>query len=253
MHNNIQNFLEQMEIKHANSIQQIKSEATKNEIELQKYISDKANKQILTKIDYEQTNSDIRWQFSENSDFSDENIIDLYLNNSYFKATRWDLYLNIIESMKKYKISNNIDIGAGNNHFSFLAKKSNISSYGVEPRRAVLFSCDETFKKNFGTNQRFGFVGSLKTFSDFILNQENKVEIDCVTVLNFLHGQMHISNEIERFFLAISKTAKYAVFSNPHWESLNLSGVPENFSIIETFNCASSTGVAPHFLYKINS
>lgn len=250
MHSDIQKFLEQMEIKHANSIKQIESDS--NEIELEKWLADNSNKQIITRKDYYDTNNDIRWQSNEISDFHDENITDLYRNNPYSKATRWDLYSTIIESMKEYKISNNIDVGAANNHFSFLAKKANIDSYGIEPRRSILFSCDETFKKNFGTNQRFGFVGSLKTFSDFILNQENKIEIDCVTILNFLHGQMHISDEIERLFLAISKIAKYTVISDPNWTQLNLAGIPENFSKMETFNCASRYNVPPHFLYKIN-
>lgn len=245
----IQKCLEQMEAKYADSIQQIKCD--ENSIELKKWLDDSSNKQILIDSEYSETNIDIRWQSNAISEFFDENIPNLYRNDPYSKATRWDLYLSIIETMKEYKISNNIDIGAANNHFSFLAKKANIDSYGIEPRKSILFSCDEVFRNNFGKNNRFGFVGSLKTFSDFILNQENKIEVDCITVLNFLHGGMHIPNEIERFFLAMSKIAKYAVFSEPNWSELNLAGTPENFIKLKTFDCTSQYNVHPHFLYKL--
>jgi hypothetical protein len=189
-------------------------------------------------------NLDIRWNANCVSEFEDDKITNFYLNVSYSRKSRWDLWNNIIESFLKNDIKTNLDIGCANNHFSFLCNKKNILSYGIDPRENCVKSSKQIFEKNFSNN--YGYVGNIKTFNDYF-NNYNEHMFDCVSILNFLHGNGHDPAEIKCLFEILPKIAKYAIISEPPWAKLGLYKVTNNYLVIDTIksNCCV------HILYKL--
>lgn len=196
--------------------------------------------------DWFSNNSDIRWQANCVSEFDDSNITKFYLNDSYAKETRWDFWNNVIDCFLKHDIKTNLDIGCANNQFSFLCNKKNIFSLGIDPRENCIKSSENVFKKNFG-NDKYGYIGNIKTFTEFFENYNDNI-FDCVSILNFLHGDGHDSLEILKLFEILPKISKYIIISEPNWDSLKLPKITHNYLIIDTIE----NSVLSHIVYKLN-
>ena len=189
-------------------------------------------------------NSDIRWFANYVNSFEDENIPEYYLNDHIAKNTRWDLWNDVIDVFIEYNIKSNLDIGCANNHFSFLCNKKNIFSIGIEPREDCLRSSDSAFKNSFGES-KYGYIGNFKTFVEFFSKYDN-VMFDCVTILNFLHGNDHISAEIEGLFQTLPKITNKIIISEPNWSALKLPKLTENYNLLCPIH-----NRAEHFLYDL--
>lgn len=193
-----------------------------------------------------QNNSDIRWHANCVERFEDDEINEMYVKDSYAKQTRWDLWNSAVDVFLHYGIKTNIDIGCANNQFSFLCNKKEILSLGIDPRKFCVSVSENVFHKYFDDVQ-YGYVGTLKTFIDFFQNKKNKLQVDCISVLNFLHGNDHDPLEIKQFFELLPKVTKYILISEPKWESLGLSKMTDNYNILSTINNGSL-----HILYQLN-
>ncbi len=191
-------------------------------------------------------NKDIRWYANYVERFDDENITEFYLNNNIAKQTRWDFWNDIVEIFKKNKIKTNLDIGCANNHFSFLCNKNNIFSIGIDPREDCLTSCNNTFINNFDEN-KYGYVGNIKTFVEFFSDYD-EILFDCISILNFLHGNDHNPDEISNLFEVLPKITNNIIISEPQWVNLKLPKLTENFKIL---NSLCKEEAAPHFLYNL--
>ena len=193
-------------------------------------------------------NNDIRWYANYCYDFTDENIPQAYLNNLVARTTRWDLWNDLIKIYKKYEIKTNLDIGCANNHFSFLLNKQNIFSIGIDPRIDCLKSSYDVFRENFC--EKFGYVGTISTFVDFFLQNQNCVHFDCVSILNFLHGKDHKHDEIKKLFEILPKITNKIIISEPNYGELNLPKLTKNFTKI----CSvKKKNAATHTLYDIKT
>lgn len=191
-----------------------------------------------------ENNSDIRWYANCVGDFDDGNISEFYLNDSYSKKTRWDLWNDIVLTFEEMNIKTNLDIGASNNHFSFLCNNKNIFSVGIEPREDCLNSSSKAFIKYFGSDD-YGYVGTFKTFSDFFDTYNEKI-FDCITILNFLHGNDNIPEEIEKLFKVLPKVTNKILISNPQWSKLGIRDYTKKYNVLKIFN-----DTANHILYEI--
>lgn len=196
--------------------------------------------------DWYSINSDIRWYANCVSEFEDDNITEFYLNDSYSKETRWDFWNNVVDCFVNNNIKTNLDIGCANNHFSFLCNKKNIFSVGVDPRENCVGQSKHIFEKNFGS-EKYGYVGDIKTFTEFFSTYSNNL-FDCISILNFLHGGEHNPTEIKNLFEVLEKISKYAIITEPKWDSLGLPKVTDKYSVINTIENTVST----HILYKLN-
>lgn len=195
--------------------------------------------------DYTANNEDIRWLANEIADFQDEHITQYYESNAYGNVTRWQFFVTSIELLKVLNIGSMIDIGSANNHFVYLAKKAGVDAYGIEPRKRVLESSTKVFEREFGADRKYGFVGTIKTFADYVLRPEVDLQVDCVSVMNFLHGDGHKPEEITNLYKAFTECAKYVLISEPRWGELGLEK-PTNLLLIGEY-----IGVNPHVLYEI--
>ena len=192
-------------------------------------------------------NKDIRWFSNCVGDFDDDIITEFYLNDHYARETRWNLWNYTLGLFKKHKIKSNLDVGCANNHFSFLCNKKDIFSVGFDPREDCVYPSESVFRKTFGSNQ-YGYVGNIKTFIDFF-KERDEVLFDCISILNFLHGNGHIPQEIYELFLLLPKITKYVMISEPQWDQLRLPKFTDNYELLETIKCQVTTG--SHMLYKI--
>lgn len=208
----------------------------------------KLNIEHETSEDWHENNSDIKWHANYVERFEDENINGLYVNNEYARNTRWNFWNKIVELFLKYDIKSCLDIGCANNQFAFLCNKKNVFSLGIDPRQSCVEISSDIFENNFGSIQ-FGYVGTLKTFVEFFENNNTDILFDCITVLNFLHGDSHNSNEIKKFFNLLPSITNYAIVSEPKWSSLNLPQMTNNYEKLEEIDNGSG---AIHTLYKIN-
>ena len=190
-------------------------------------------------------NKDIGWFSNYVDRFEDENITSYYLNNPIAKSTRWDFWNDIINIFKENNIKTNLDIGCANNHFSFLCNKQNIFSIGIDPREDCLKSCEDVFTNNFGTKS--GYVGNIKTFVEFF-SEYDEILFDCVSVLNFLHGNDHDPDEINKLFKILPKITNNIIISEPKWSSLRLPKLTKNYKIVESL-CKENAD--EHFLYNL--
>ena len=77
--------------------------------------------------DWFSNNSDIKWPANCVAEFSNDQVTEFYLNDSYSKETRWDFWNRVVDCFLKYNIKTNLDIGCANNHSSFLCNKKEIS------------------------------------------------------------------------------------------------------------------------------
>ena len=190
------------------------------------------------------SNSDIRWFSNSIGDFEDENITHLYETDQYSRNTRWEFWNALLPILKENNIRTNLDIGCANNHFSFLCNKSGIFSVGIDPREDCVRTSDRLFKEQFGNS--FGYVGTIKTFVDHF-DQYNEQLFDCVTILNFLHGGSHISEEIKKLFNILPRIANYAIVSEPKWDQLKLPVMTSGFKPLGRVNNTA----CDHILYKL--
>ena len=161
-------------------------------------------------------NSDIRWFSNATGEFDDTEITEYYKNDQYSRQTRWDFWNALLPVLKKYNIKTNLDIGCANNHFSFLCNKNGIFSVGIDPSVDYFESYDE------------------KIF-------------DCITILNFLHGNGHISEEIKKLFEILPRVANYAIVSEPKWYDLLLPVMTKDFVTLDKIH----NSVHDHILYKL--
>lgn len=196
--------------------------------------------------DWFQNNSDIRWHANCVEKFEDDQINTLYLKDSYAKQTRWDLWNSAVDIFLENNIKTNIDIGCANNQFSFLCNRKEIFSLGIDPRKSCVSISENVFQEYFGNNQ-YGYVGNLKTFVDFFQHEKNQLHVDCISVLNFLHGNDHNPLEIKKFFEILPKVTKYILISEPKWKLLNLPKMTDRYNALSTIN---NTEI--HTLYKLN-
>lgn len=191
---------------------------------------------------------DIRWHSNWVERFEGEEMNALYLNNSYGKRSRWDLWNTVIDWFQEFEIKTCLDIGAANNQFAFLCNKKEIFSVGIEPRESCVNISKDIFEKNFG-QFKYGYVGTIKTFGDFF-NQQTEMLFECVTVLNFLHGNNHNSDEIKNFFEVLPKITKYAVLTEPKWDDLGLPRMTQKYVPLKQVD----TGIgSDHILYHVLS
>ena len=190
------------------------------------------------------SNADIRWFSNSIGDFEDENITHLYQTDQYSRDTRWEFWNNLLPVLKENNIKTNLDIGCANNHFSFLCNKNGIFSVAIDPREDCVRTSDKIFKEQFGNS--FGYVGTIKTFVDYF-DQYNEQLFDCVTILNFLHGGNHISEEIEKLFNILPRIANYAIVSEPKWDQLKLPVMTSEFKPLGSINNTA----CDHILYKL--
>ena len=190
-------------------------------------------------------NSDIRWFSNAVGEFGDEFITEYYEKDDYGKNTRWIFWNNLVSILKKYDIQSNLDIGCANNHFSYLCNKNNIYSIGIDPRKNCIETSDKIFKDTFGN--KFGYVGSIKTFVDYFTDRSSTVSFDCITILNFLHGVGHVSEEIDKLFKLLPKITNYIVITEPRWGDLNLPVMTEGFKKLEEID----NTVCEHVLYQL--
>lgn len=191
-----------------------------------------------------ENNSDIRWYANCVGDFNDEYISEFYLNDPYSKKTRWDLWNDIVSTLKEFDVKTNLDIGAANNHFSFLCNKQKIFSLGIEPREDCLRTSSKVFLDNFGSDD-YGYVGTLRTFVDFFDSYDEKI-FDSITILNFLHGNDNDPEEIEKLFEVLPKITNKILITNPQWSNLGLKDITSEYKILKQFD-----DPANHFLYEI--
>ena len=101
------------------------------------------------------------------------------------------------------------------------------------------------FKENF-ENEDYGYIGNIKTFVDFFENND-KVKFDCISILNFLHGNEHFSEEIEKLFNLFPKICNYIYISEPKWENLNIRKYTDDYIMLEKLN----NSAVDHILYKV--
>jgi len=189
-------------------------------------------------------NNDIRWYANYVERFENSEINDIYQKNEYAKLTRWDFWNCVVDTFLKYGIKSNLDIGCANNQFSFLCNFKGIFSLGIDPRESCLNISQDVFEKNF-ENIKYGYVGTINTFNDFFKNND-QILFDCITVLNFLHGNDHNREEIKNFFITLPKITKYALLSEPKWKELSLPKLTDNYSPI----CFIDNGTV-HTLYEV--
>lgn len=198
--------------------------------------------QIPQTNNWYENNSEIRWHANCVDNFSDEKITKFYLSDTYARETRWNFWNNVVKSFQKHNIKSNLDIGCANNHFSYLCNKSNIFSVGIDPRENCVKSSDALFKKEF--NHTYGYVGTILTFNEYFKNH-TQILFDCVSILNFLHGNGHIPIEIDELFKTISRISKYTIITEPKWTELNIPKYTDNYEVITTIN--------EHILYRVTN
>ena len=117
-------------------------------------------------------------------------------------------------------------------------------SVGIDPREDCVYTSDKIFKENFGN--KFGYVGTIKTFVDYFESYDEKI-FDCITILNFLHGNGHISEEIKKLFEILPRVANYAIVSEPKWYDLLLPVMTKDFVTLDKIH----NSVHDHILYKL--
>ena len=214
-------------------------------------ILNKIETQSLTLIqqesDWFKSTKDIIWFSNEVADYDNDQITDYYVKNEYGRKTRWEVWNNSISILKKHNIKNLLDIGCANGHFVFLAQKSSIESFGIEPRQNIVNLYQEKFIKEFG--QKKLFVSNYEYFIDFLLdNKENtNFKFDCITALNYMHGKGHNSSSLEKFFKNIFYFCDYLLTSEPNWQEYGLIDLLSNSQKTE---CIPPTN--QHYLFKSN-
>lgn len=196
--------------------------------------------------DWHTNNEDIRWHANWVERFEDEEINGLYLSNAYGKQSRWDLWNTVVDWFLEFEIKSCLDLGSANNQFPFLCNKKEIFTVGVEPRESCVNISKDIFEKHFG-QFKYGYVGTLKTFGDFF-GQHDEMLFECVTALNFLHGNGHNPDEIRKFFEVLPKITKYVVINEPEWGHLNLPKMTQNYIPLKTVD--NGIGV-DHILYYV--
>lgn len=193
-------------------------------------------------------NSDIKWHANYIERFEGLKINDLYAQNEYARQTRWNFWNFIVELFLHYNIKTNLDIGCANNQFAFLCNSAGIFSLGIDPRESCVNVSKDVFESSFGQT-KFGYVGTLKTFVEFFKQlEEDNVVFDCISVLNFLHGDHNDPYEIEEFFNLLPKITNYALLSEPKWDELNLPKLTDNYSIVHKIDNGTI-----HTFYKVRN
>jgi hypothetical protein len=205
-----------------------------------------STQRIKQVIDWIDVNEDIRWYANSVSEFVDENISEYYINDDYSRKSRWELWNDTLNLLLKNDIKTNLDIGCANNHFSYICNKKGIFSVGIDPRENFVRKCHQTFEKSFG-NDYYGYVGNIKTFNEFFGKYDEKL-FDCVTVLNFLHGDNHITEEIKTMFTVLEKITTYIVITEPKWDNLGLPKITDKYQFVSYI----PNEVATHIVYKLD-
>ena len=124
------------------------------------------------------------------------------------------MFVECIEVLKEIGVNTVIDIGSGTGFFPYLVNTSSeINCFGIEPRNNLVLSSNDFYSSNVMLEEKLLFCGNIKTFNEHIEN--HNITIGCVTILNFLHGNNHVSLEIEKLFSILNKITNYIIISEP--------------------------------------
>lgn len=218
---------------------------TKEEIfYLMRNYEDYSNPKIKQTFNWHENNSDIRWQANCVNEFENETITDYYLTDDYARKTRWDFWNNVVDLFLKHNIKTNLDIGCANNHFAFLCNKKDIFCVGIDPRENCVKHSHSVFEREFG--KTYGYVGNIQTFNEYF-RIYNQPIFDCISILNFLHGNDHVPSEIEDLFRVLPRISRYAIITEPKWNDLKIPKYTDNYEVIEKVD----NTIIEHTLYKL--
>jgi len=179
--------------------------------------------------------------------FNGLQMTDYYVSDEYARRTRWNLWTECVDCLKNELNSKKVlDIGGANGHFSFLCLQNGIESYAIEPRIDMIKSTEKEFVENYGSKKMY--CGNINILLNTIEKhiEDIKFKFDCVSILNFLHGNGHNPKDIERLAFLLPKITEYIIVSDPNFGAMGLDNKFKNFEFIKFVGYENL-----HKLYKI--
>ena len=142
-----------------------------------------------------------------------------------------NFFNQVIDKLKELNITTILDIACGKGNLVKMCRSEGINSYGIDP----IINTDPNIYQG--------------TFSGVINNQKilENYKIDCITVINTLHGKHHNSLELEQLFKFLKSRAKYIIITHP----IRLENLIEGLKLVHEFEGSHGDKSAFHKMYKI--
>ena len=125
------------------------------------------------------------------------------------KMKRLSMWISLSKELEKLQIKNLVDIGTSSGQFVLCCLFKGIEAYGIDPSEPYLFSNSKDFIESGYDPKNYLYLGDVETFID-VFNHK----IDCVSLLNFFHGQGWKGKDLS-FLKCINDKIKYLVISYP--------------------------------------
>ena len=159
------------------------------------------------------------------------------------KLKRLDMWKFFVNWLKDNSIKNLIDIGTASGQFPLLCLNSGIEAYGIDPKYDMLYSNKEDWNQlNININD-YLYLGSVESF----INTKKNINIECVSLLNYLHGDDWNNRDIKFIQSVIDFDIEYLITSNsknPQCQEL----LSNNFEKILTYEQISD--YENHFIFR---
>lgn len=139
--------------------------------------------------------------------------IDKWNEQADLKLKRLDMWKYFSQELQKNNIKTSIDIGCSGAQFTLMQRMLDLEAYGIDPQIEYLFSNKQDFiKYNVDINECL-YLGDIDTLiKQFI---QNPIEVDCISLLNFMHGWIGTDDECLYFLKCITQNTKYILTSMP--------------------------------------
>lgn len=142
--------------------------------------------------------------------------VDKWNEQPSLKLKRLDMWKFFSKELQKNNIKTSLDIGCAGAQFTLMQRILGIEAYGVDPQTEYLFSNKPDFiKYNVDVNECL-YLGDIDT----LIKQftQNPIKLDCISLLNFMHGWVGTDDECLDFLNCISQNTNFILTSIPQSE-----------------------------------
>ena len=130
------------------------------------------------------------------------------------KLKRYTMWWTLSKQLSDLKVSTLIDIGTASGQFVLCCLLAGIEqSYGIDPREYYLYSNNSDFTTSKYEAAEHLSIGDIESFIE-VVNSSSSFEVDCISLLNFFHGDDWNGRDLE-YLKAINGKVKYLATSNP--------------------------------------
>ncbi len=166
------------------------------------------------------------------------------------KYRRYTMWKTLAAKLTELDVRTLLDVGTSSGQFVLCCLLAGVKKvYGLDPREVYLYSNEADFQKAEYNAREHLSIGCVESLTKALV-EFPKFKTDCITLLNFFHGDDWMGRDLE-FLKAINGKTTYLVISDPRSEEAR-AYLYENYEVVYVYQGFQGT-YENHTIFKIKT